>query len=231
LAALGCVIFRELNVFMRPKIVILTLVVAFGVLGLIALLKGMMGNPAASGDQNSTTTTTTAASQSQSAVTNGEAMMAGGIGQPAAPSEQLRAAVIEKEIEEIQNLQSEVDGTNNPFIITALLDKMSNSELEVRKAALEALKELNDTNAIPGLEKIVAATTEPREKVAVMDVVDYLNLPSATPAVQPDDYSPTNELVISTNSTSRLLMRHQHDHGNHGGQQASQPPPATSAPQ
>ncbi len=106
---------------------------------------------------------------------------------PVAVSPELQAAITAKQMEQIQELQGEIDGTNNPTIIQALLDKMVEPEAEVRKAALEAVKEINDTNAIPGLEKAAEAIQDPRGKVAVMDVVEYLKLPSAMPDVQPPE--------------------------------------------
>ena len=170
---------------MRPKIVVVTLVGAFAVLGLIALLKGVAGKNAGAGGE--TTSTTGAAADAQAASTNSQpTALSGHAGNPAVSAE-MRAAVIAKAIEEIQDIQAQANGTNNPEIIAALLAKLTHPEPEVRKAALQAIKELNDTNAVPGLQQVANATKEPREKVAVLDVIDYLNLPSAVPD-QPLDY-------------------------------------------
>ena len=60
---------------------------------------------------------------------------------------------------------------------------------EVRKAALDALMQLGDTNAIPGLEDIVKEIQDPREKVAMMDAIQFLKLPdfdSVVPDRMPD---------------------------------------------
>ena len=103
---------------------------------------------------------------------------------------------MEKEVNQIQDLQGEADGTNNPIIITALLDKLSNPEAEVRQAVLESLKQLNDTNAVPGLEKAAESIKDPREKVAVMDTIDYLKMPSITDNVPPE---------LATNRYSNLV--------------------------
>ncbi len=107
----------------------------------------------------------------------------------------MRAAEIEKELDAIREIQGEANGENNPTIISALLAKFAHPEAAVRKAALEALKELNDTNAVPGLQQVADLTKDPREKVAVLDTIDYLNLPSIM-ADAPADY-PTNNTAVA----------------------------------
>jgi hypothetical protein len=173
---------------MRPKIVILTILVAFGILGLIALLKGVTGGH--SGDAGGQKPAVEASVESPTAATNDQVVQVVQVNpnssNTAAITEQLRAAEVENEVNQIQNLQGEADGTNNPIIITALLDKLSHPEAEVRKAVLDALKQLNDTNAVPGLEHAAENIKDPREKVAVLDTIDYIKLPSATENVPPE---------------------------------------------
>jgi hypothetical protein len=173
---------------MRPKVVILTILAAFGILGLIALLKGVTGGH--SGDAGGQKPAVEASVESPAAATNDQVVQVVQVNpnssNTAAITEQLRAAEVENEVNQIQNLQGEADGTNNPIIITALLDKLSHPEAEVRKAVLDALKQLNDTNAVPGLEKAAENIKDPREKVAVLDTIDYIKLPSATENVPPE---------------------------------------------
>ena len=183
---------------MRPKIVILTLVVALGLLGIIVVLKGVMGGDA--GDVGGQTPAVEASVESPPAATNDQVVQVVQVNpnssNTVAIAEQLRAAEVEKEVNQIQDLQGEADGTNNPIIITALLDKLSNPEAEVRQAVLESLKQLNDTNAVPGLEKAAESIKDPREKVAVMDTIDYLKMPSITDNVPPE---------LATNRYSNLV--------------------------
>lgn len=167
---------------MRPKVVILILVVAFGLLGAVALIKGLGRHEGAPGEQASDAS---AGTNSTASATNAAGMQAGASGSTPAASEQLRAALISKDLEQIQELQGEVDGTNNPVIIAALLAKISSPEVEVRKAVLDTLKQLNDTNAIPGLQQTADAAKDPREKVAMLDVIDYLKTPGITDGVDP----------------------------------------------
>ncbi|HEX4349270.1 MAG TPA: HEAT repeat domain-containing protein [Verrucomicrobiae bacterium] len=169
---------------MRPKVVILTMLVAFGLLGAIAVFKGMQGKHADDlGVQTPGQLATTNSGSGGVANTKGPE---GGTN-PVAVSPELQAAITAKQIEQIQELQGEVDGTNNPTIIQALLDKVMQPEEDVRKAALEAIKEIDDTNAIPGLQKAADGIQDARTKVAVLDVIDYLKLPSAMPDVQPPE--------------------------------------------
>jgi hypothetical protein len=56
---------------------------------------------------------------------------------------------------------------------------------------------LNDTNAVPGLLKAVDNLKDPREKVAVLDAIEYIKAPDILAGVNPDDY--TNTRVANTN--------------------------------
>jgi hypothetical protein len=173
---------------MRPKVVILVLVAAFGLLGAVAVLKGLAGKPAGdSGSQASNTGATTEKAWSDTNATTVAQAVPGSGNAPVDP--ELHAAIVAKEQERIDELVGEVDGTNNPVIISALIEKVENPEVEIRKAALAALVQLNDTNAVPGLKQAVDRVTDPRAKVAIMDTIDYLNLPDAIPAVPPPGYT------------------------------------------
>jgi|ERR1035437_1514149 hypothetical protein len=176
---------------MRPKIVILTLVIAFGILGLAAVFKGLTRKPAGAGEGAATNNQ---ALDAHPADSNQPPQLVTSPSTAAPISDEMRAAATAKEVEQIQDLQGQVDGSNNPVIITALLDKFSNPDVEVRKAALEALRELDDTNAVPGLEKALESTNDPREKVAIMDAIDVIKLPSATANVPPE-YATNSEFA------------------------------------
>jgi hypothetical protein len=177
---------QKFEQIMRPKVVILILMVAFGLLGIIIVLKGLMGGHA--GNAGGQTPATQANVDSQSATTNDQVVQVNpNSSNAAATPEPLRAAEVGKELDAIQALLGEADGANNSTIIPALIGKVENPEAEVRKAALAALVQLNDTNAVPGLQRAADAMKDPRAKVAVMDTIDYLNLPSVMPDVPPAD--------------------------------------------
>jgi hypothetical protein len=171
---------------MRPKIVIFILAAAFGMLGIVVVLKEVMVEH--SGNTGVQTPAAETNAGLQSAATNDQVVQVNpDSSNPAASPEQMRAAAIEKELDAIRELQSEADGENNPTIISALLGKVTNPEAEVRSAALDVLRQLNDTNAVPGLQQAVDLINDPRGKVAVLDTIDYLKLPNVTPEAPPAD--------------------------------------------
>jgi hypothetical protein len=158
---------------MRPKIVILALVVAFGLVALAAVLKGTFGGRVQEVKLPESTPSETTLSGSTNLIVEPNSS------NTAAIVEQLRAAEIAKELVLIRELQT--DGVDNPHTTGILLGKVTHREPEVRKAALQTLVLLSDTNAIPGLEQAAALIEDPREKVAVLDAVTYLKLPEGTP--------------------------------------------------
>lgn len=186
---------------MRPKIVILTLVVAFGLLGLIAVLKGVGGKNGDQAKESALNAPATPATLSPATDAPVAAVGSGAINSGAV-SPEIRAAIIQKELEEIQALRDEVDGTNNAIVISALLDKMKALEPEVRKAALDALVQMNDTNAVPGLQTVADNTKEPHEKVSIMNAIEYLKLPDILANTSPDDVTNFNAI-----NNSNLLAR------------------------
>jgi hypothetical protein len=224
---------------MRPKVVILILVAAFGLLGIMVVLKGVMaghaGNaggqtPVTQANVDSQSVVTQANVNSQSVATNDQFVQVNPAdsSNTAASSEQMRAAAVEKELDAIQELQGEADGENNPKIISALLDKVAHPEAEVRKAAVEALRQLNDTNAIPGLQQAEEHIKDPHEKVAVLDAIDYLNLPNVTPDVQPADTLTNNPDTTPPPLNIKMNPLFLHTNRNNGQQTA---PPNASAGQ
>jgi hypothetical protein len=159
---------------MRPKIVILTLVVAIGLIAAAALLRGIMGGgtkPQANAPD--TVPVEPPATNTQVSVVNPNAS------NTAAITAQLRAAELAKGLDEVRELQASGGGT--PATTALLLNKVTHSEPEVRMAAVEALKQLHATEAIPGLEQALEVLENPRDKVAIMDAIDYLKLPTELP--------------------------------------------------
>ena len=157
---------------MRPKIVILILVVLVGLVGLATVLKRAMGWHAT---QEAQVADTTAGEPMPPADTNLNANL--GSSNSAAILEQLRGQELAQELEQIRELQA--DGSANPLTTSLLVAKVTHQTPEVRKAAVEALVQLNDTNAVSGLDRAVALLEDPREKVALMDAIAYLKLAPA----------------------------------------------------
>jgi hypothetical protein len=194
---------------MRPKIAIPVLVVAFVVLVVVALFRSSSSrNAGDSGEKPAVVAT------SQNGETNGSSN--GGTNTSvasrnlAAPSEQLRQAILDRELEQIQTLRGEVDGSNNPVIISALLEKMANPEAQVRRAVIQALMEINDTNAVPGMQKAADDIADPREKVSVLDAIAYIQAPNIFDSFTPEQLTnqqPSNFTNFSSATMNPRFMR------------------------
>jgi hypothetical protein len=207
---------QKIEQIMRPKVVILILVVAFGVLGIMVVLKGLMGGHA--GNAGGQTPVTEAKVDSPVAATNDQVVQVNPNSSNAAASpEQMSAAAVGKELDAIQELQGEADGMNNSTIIPALIGKVENPEAEVRTAALAALVQLNDTNAVPGLEQAAELMKDPRAKVAVLDTIDYLKLPNVMPDVPPADLD-TNIPATTMPPHLKMNPKFEHKAGRNGRQ-------------
>jgi hypothetical protein len=169
---------------MRPKVVIGIMLVAVGLLGGVIILKGLGGKPPSDGGGQASN----ANADTNSTMTAGNsAGPAGSTGAPPVVSPEMRQAIIDKEQEQIQELVGEANGTNNPMIISALVEKLDNPEVEVGKAALAGLVQLNDTNAVGPLQQMEAKIQSVKMKAAIEDTVTYLNLPDCMPAVPPPE--------------------------------------------
>jgi hypothetical protein len=167
----GCAIFNtESEEFMRPKVVILTLLVVVGLVAAMAILKGTRQKvavtpppPEDAAVQEQTHSNTSELSSTNIAVQ--------------APVEDVQTLV-----QKITDIQAE--GSPTPGGRAVLLAALSEAkDKEVRQAALNAIVQLDDTAAIPGLEQALPQIADPREKAAVMDAVEQLKLPSTTPEV------------------------------------------------
>lgn len=155
------------------------LVIAAGLVAVLVLLKGIGGRSsnvppvAAIGEPTN---------QEPPAVTTVQAnpdVNSDSSNTPAMTSEEARAAQIQRDLDEIR--EALANGTVDPSATeNILLDKVTNPEKEVRTAALEALIQLNDTNAIPRLQQAVQSLEDLHDKSAVLDAIAYLQLPEAT---------------------------------------------------
>jgi len=157
---------------MRPKIVILTLAVAIGIVALAVVLRGVMGghkgDRAPDAPSEEAGPPETANVQANPSSTNSQAVLA-----------ELRAAELAKEMDQVREMQA--SGAGDPGTIELLLRKVTSREPDVRKAAVEALVQLNATNAIPSLEQALQFAQEPREKTGLMEAINYLKLPEDAP--------------------------------------------------
>jgi len=208
---------------MRPKIVVLVLIVAIGLVALAAVLKGVWAGRAPQEAQLPEQPPSEAPSlavpspQASPNSSNSVAIL-----------EQLRAAEIAKELDQIRELLA--DGAVNPHATGLLLAKVVHREPEVRKAAKDALVQLGDTNAIPGLEQAVGLVEEPREKLALLEAIDYLKLPDAM-AEQPTKVSTDNNNAPALRPRNMVPKDPKAQPGKNRKRWQQRPPNGATAPQ
>jgi HEAT repeat protein len=87
-----------------------------------------------------------------------------------------RQEIIGAEVERIQELGTSED----PAALDELLQALSNSDKEIREAALEAVKQSGNSNAIPALETAVESAADVQEKISILEAIELLRLPAAT---------------------------------------------------
>lgn len=165
---------------MRPKVVVVTLVVAVGLVLLAAVMKQVIGSGgsaqiSAPEQVPDSEKTFRESNPPKTEPLSNSALVA-----------ELRVKDTSKELDEIRQLEGE--GSQNPHAGGMLLGKVTHKEPEVRTAAIAALIQLNDTNVIPGLEEAIALVDDPRDKVAIKDAIEYLKLPSVMPDAPPPDF-------------------------------------------
>jgi hypothetical protein len=155
---------------MRPKVVIITLLVVVAVVATLAILKGVRQPVGV------TPPSTEDAGVPEEARTNAPELNSTNVAaQTPIPDSETLA-------QKITDIQAE--GSPTPQGRAVLLAALKEAkDKEVRQAALNAIVQLDDTAAIPGLEQAVPQLADPREKAAVLDAIDQLKLPSTTPEV------------------------------------------------
>jgi len=62
----------------------------------------------------------------------------------------------------------------------AILSELSNPDVEVRRAALDATVEFGDRGAIPALQGAMESNPDPQEKVNIQKGITFLQLPTLT---------------------------------------------------
>jgi len=118
--------------------------------------------------------------------------------------EQDHQAAIEKDMDKLN--EALIDGGSDPKLVQAVRDRLLHSDAEVRKAAAETIMHLNDREAIPALKEALAKIEDPREKVVMMDAIEYLQTPDGDPQFIPDE-SPGGPPPSITNRVQKPTAR------------------------
>ncbi|MEO6183803.1 MAG: HEAT repeat domain-containing protein [Verrucomicrobiota bacterium] len=91
-----------------------------------------------------------------------------------APTPTIKAGSVEERMAELEGL-----GTRNgPESFQRIVAALSDSNPEIRQAAREAILQFGNRDAIPILKDLASKTEDAREKVALLDTVEFLSLPS-----------------------------------------------------
>ena len=93
-----------------------------------------------------------------------------------ATEEEIHEQAVRRRIAELNDLAMNND-TNS---LNTILSELNNSDKEIRKGALEAVIQFADRAAISRLQGIADRTGDATEKVALLEAIEYLKLPSLT---------------------------------------------------
>ena len=164
---------------MRPKIVITVLIVALGLLGLMALVsKSPWSKPAVTpGAIPATRTASVSANETRGikpALTSTAAADAA-ITLTASPRVEPKAYV-QQRIAELNDLATQDD----PAAHATMLAELTNQEKDIRQAAREAVMQTHDPADVPRLHEVLAITEDREERIALQKAIKFLNLPSLT---------------------------------------------------
>jgi len=170
---------------MRPKVVAGVLLVALGLLGIAALASRLLRPQTGAAPVN---TPAGLAADHQPAPAR-EAEPAGKATETNAAKAANPATITATNIsaaERSKNVGKRVAELNalamndDPASRDAILMEMRNPDKEIRAAALEAAIQFGDRSVVPRLQEIAAQTEDPAEKTAILEAIDYINLPSLT---------------------------------------------------
>lgn len=173
---------------MRPKMMLGIMLVAVVALGMLVVLKGILSNRAEAPKAAVTAIDSTQPevvkkpnSQPNLLVTNVVATT---------PDEDHQAS-IDNDLDQIKTAL--LEGSSNPNSLAAVRERLLSPAAAVRKAAVEAAMHLNDREAIPQLKEALGRVEDTREKVAIMDAIEYLQIPESNEQMNaaPDSDMPT----------------------------------------
>ena len=160
---------------MRPKIVLVILIAGLGMLALLGFLHGKMTKQTSQDLPEPPIETGINISNSSKVVWNKPEITMAVNNVIATTTAEDRAAQKEKDLAALNDLLVSTETTN---AIMVIVSRLENEDAEVRTAAREVALHLGDTNVIPYLTAALDHINDPREKVAIMDAITYLQLPS-----------------------------------------------------
>lgn len=135
-------------------------------------------------------------------------------------------AAIDAEKDRLYTWSMSGDSRNLPNIVADL----SSTEKEIRMAAIEATKQLGDTNAIPALKEAAAKTDDNEEAIAMLQAADFIALPEVTLTAFDGSQVPQTpqEVQAQAQSKAQAAARRQAELQRRAQQQAQGQQPNTS---
>jgi hypothetical protein len=167
---------------MRPKVVIAILLLAGGLLGVIALISSAgrpsSPSPAVAGENPLPAAAVSNAPVETTPPTNPPPALV----VSAAPAAGTNAAAAQDELvqQKIEQLEAWSRNSDVPSRDAILSELRNSPDRQIRAAALEAAIQFNDRSVVPSLKEIAEQTQNPDEKDAILEAIEYINLPSLT---------------------------------------------------
>ena len=125
-----------------------------------------------------------------------------------------RQAAIDTELAQLR----EDSMSDNPADLTNLLAGLTSPENEIREAAIQALEQFGDTNAIPALQATAANATDPKEQAELLAAANFIALPSvdfsppATPQTAEEIAAREAEIAQFKAEKQAALQKHERGH-------------------
>lgn len=176
---------------MRPKVVIPILLLAIGGLGIAAWLSKSFRPQAAPAFADVPTAKSDAAPAPPKVVlkavpapatpraredTVAAKILSNAAVEIAPVSQQAHEEFVSKRSDELMGLAME----KSPEAHQQIVDELKNPDKEIRKAALEAIQQADDRSVVPQMRQIADQTDDPAEKQAILEAIDFINLPTLT---------------------------------------------------
>jgi len=162
---------------MRPQFVWTVVLLALGLLALLALASKTFRSPSAvpatetqlSAQANQGDAAIPKRSPRNSAVPNSAVLSE-------APDPAVHQAYVERRVTELNNMAMCGDAASRD----TLLSEMTNPDPAIRQAALAATIQFGDHSVIPRLKEIEAQTEDASEKQQILQAINFMSLPTLT---------------------------------------------------
>jgi hypothetical protein len=166
---------------LRPKVVIAILSIALGVLVILAWISRDFRPQPATGPAESPPGDTNAVSVAPAAKPANTGLILPAVATNAGTA---TASVSENEYETfVGNRTAELTALamqNDPQAHQQIMAELQNPDTNIFQAALEALKQADDRSVVPQMQQIAGQTDDPVKKQAILDAIEFINLPSLT---------------------------------------------------